>query len=74
MAAIRRQAGAVFRSEQYCKWKKSTFNVECYRSRNVSGSGLRNVQSVQMHKGPPTSGGPPHLTYRAQKKIDFEKL
>ena len=34
-------------------------------------SGLRNVQ---MHRGPPTSGGPPHLTYRAQKKFDYEKL
>ena len=34
----------------------------------VLSSGLRNVQSVQMHRGPPTSGGP-HLTYRAQKNL-----
>ena len=43
----------------------------------LNSSGLRNVQSVQMHRGPPTSGGPPHLTYRAQKNLimkNYSKL
>ena len=33
----------------------------------LSSSGLRNVQSVQMHRGPPTSGGPPFDLLRAEK-------
>ena len=41
--------------------------------RLMSSSGLRNVQSVQMHRGTSLLGGP-HLIFRAQKKIDCEKL
>ena len=45
-----------------------------FAGRAVGSSSLRNVQSVQMHRGPPHFWGPPHLTYHAQKKIDYEKL
>ena len=41
-----------------------------YRLRN---SGLRNVQSVQMHRAPPLLGAPPFDLSRAEK-FDYEKL
>ena len=45
-------------------------NFICCKLPDMAGcsSGLRNVQSVQMHRGPPLLG-PPHLTYRAQKNL-----
>ena len=50
------------------------------KSANVpTSSGLRNVQSVQMHRAPPPPHfwGAPHLTYCAQKKLivkNYSKL
>ena len=43
------------------------------RQQVMASSGLRNVQSVQMHRGPPTSGGPPFDRSHAEK-FDYEKL
>ena len=40
---------------------------------SLLSSGLRNVQSVQMHMGPPLLGGPPFDLSRAEK-FDYEKL
>ena len=37
----------------------SIFHSVPFYTMPCSSSGLRNVQSVQMHRGPPTSGGPP---------------
>ena len=48
----------------------------CICANFMYSSGLRNVQSVQMHRGPPLLGGP-HLTYRAQKNLiakNYSKL
>ena len=69
--------------ELFLFWRSPKFGQKTDRKTNqnlgkvVCSSGLRNVQSVQMHRGPPTSGGPPHLTYRAQKNLimkNYSKL
>ena len=59
----------------FCSTKTffGTTKLQCL----LINSGLRNVQSVQMHRGSPTFGGPPHLTYRAQKNLimkNYSKL
>ena len=51
--------------------------IKCFHNKDkrhgTLSNDLRNVQSEQMHRGPPLLGAP-HLTYHEQKKFDCEKL